>query len=160
MALTSSYSYYDNAGDELSVNEPHSGSFAAYVTAAEDGVYVKREDSVAVALNMLGYDRPKDERVSTGRLEVGDVGAFIADSQATRDNQVNLAAALLTAVDAYDQRAKRLATAEKRREAAAISLSKAVADINSLAITSTTFGNEEIGKLREALGRYDAELAN
>jgi hypothetical protein len=155
MALSKSYSYYDSE-DSLSIHESHNESFVAYIEPIDNGFYIKPEDSVPLALNVLGYDRPEDERVSTGRFEVGDAGAFIADSEAVRDRQVRTAAALLTAVDAYDKRAARLATAEKRREAAAISLSRAVATINA----KTIFGNEEIGKLREALGRYDAELAN
>jgi sulfur relay (sulfurtransferase) DsrF/TusC family protein len=89
-------------------------------------------------------------------VSVDDAVAFLADSQAARDLQVKNAAALLRAVDAYDKRQARLATAAERREAAAHRLSMAVNRVQS----SSAFGNDEIGKLREALGRYDADLAN
>lgn len=164
MALSKRHEYIDEVGDIISIESAVKDAAIAYVEVESEfstvGVSVTTRSSVPLALNILGYNRPGDEQVSTGRFEVGDAGAFIASSEAARDRQVRTAAALLTAVDAYDKRTARLATAEKRREAAAISLSKAVADVNSLAIASKTFGNAEIGKLREALGRYDAELAN
>jgi hypothetical protein len=164
VALTKSYKYIDNDGDEITVSE--APEWVANIVATleardvdeDEGatVYVTSRDSVPLALNMLGYDRPEDGPLMPASVSVDDAVAFLADSQAARDLQVKNAAALLMAVDAYDKRQARLATAAERREAAAHRLSMAVNRVQS----SSAFGNDEIGKLREALGRYDAELAN
>lgn len=161
MALTGYYKYADKDGDFVEVTPIPQLDEANGVAVIETGdsgtaTYVTTADSVPLALNVLGYDRPEDERVSTGVFEIGSCKAPVASSQLQRDEQVELAAALLTAVDAYDKRTIRLATAEKRREAAAHSLALKVNKIAS----KSTFGNGEIGELREALGHYDAALAN
>jgi hypothetical protein len=159
MALTKSYSYRDINYDELSISKSSSDEQSAFVHTDEDGVYLKREDSVPAALNILGHDRPVDDPIPADEFWVGDSNAGFARTKAIRDRQADLAAALLTAVDAYDQRVKRLATAEERRQKAAASLTASVARLK-IERGDATFGNAEIGKLREALGRYDAELAN
>lgn len=159
MAITKSYTYSDHSYDTIEVSNCI-GDANAYISPMDEGVYVTTKNSVPLALHMLGHDRPVDEPVSTGRFEVGTSVAFIPDSNFDRNELANEAAALLLAVDAYDQRQDRLATAEKRREAAATTLSKSVADIGAWVTTGGTFGNDQIGKLREAPGRYDAALAN
>lgn len=155
MALTKDHEYYDKDGDTIGVEVTSDTTHGVYL--ASGGAYVQPEHSVPLALNILGHDRPVDERVSTGRFEVGDAGAFIADSQVARDRQVDTAAALLTAADAYDKRVIRLATAEKRRQQALESLADSFARVNKPA---TEWTGDDVGKLREALGRYDAALAN
>jgi len=164
MTLTKTHTYADQDGDGILVL-PAFPSFpiALRVTDEDDGetaaAYVDSSFAAPLALNILGHDRPNDDPLAT-RFAVEAEVAHIASSQHDRDCQLYRAAALLMAVDGYDRRSKRLATAEQRRERAAVSLSNDVAKLNALAITSKTFGSDEIGKLREALGRYDAALAN
>jgi hypothetical protein len=165
MALTKDHKYIDSDCDTIEDQTPadeaveEDGALGLVYLPNTGGTYILPKFSVPLALNVLGHDRPVDERVSTGRFDLGGATAYIADNQAARDHQVNLAAALLTAVDAYDQRATRLATAEERRQKAAESLTASVVRIK-LERGDAAFGNAEIGKLREALGRYDAELDN
>lgn len=159
MAVTREYTYSDNDFDTIEVSQG-GGIGTAYISPMDEGFYVTPKNSVALALNMLGHDRPVDEPVSTGRFEVGTQSAFLANSAEERNKMLDAAAALLLAVDATDRRQERLATAEKRRESAAASLARDVASIGALVSTGGAFNNDQIGKLREALGRYDAALAN
>ena len=163
MALTNHHKYVDQDGDSIDVPRSYEGfpDVLLQLTSSDEcvGVYVTDGNAAPLALNILGHDRPDDDPLAV-KFIVEESTAHIAHSQTARDAQLNLAAALLMSVDGYDRRAVRLATAEERRERAAVSLSKDVAKLNALAITSKTFGNDEIGKLREALGRYDAALAN
>lgn len=168
MALTKDHKYYDSDNDLIEVQladddaVEERGALGLIYLDTTGGAYVEPEFAAPLALNILGHDRPADEPVSTGRFRVGEADVFIADNKIGRDHQVNTAAALLTAVDAYDQRARRLASAEQRRKSAAASLSSSVHSIIGLPATTPLkeFTGDDIGKLREALGRFDASLAN
>lgn len=165
MTLTKDHRYADHENDSIEVQTAddgaieEAGSLGLLYLGSSGGAYVEPKFAAPLALNILGHDRPDDDPLAA-KFSVEDSTAHIASSQFFRDEQLNLAAALLMAVDAYDRREKRRATAEERRERAAESLSRDVARLNAAAITSKTFGGDEIGKLREALGRFDAALAN
>jgi len=136
------------------------GNAVAYIEPIDNGVYIKEENSIPLALNVLGFDRPSFERVPEGSFVVGEMTAKLAASEVGRNQQVQLAVALLMAVDVYDRQAAWQIEAQKRRDSAAAILSKDVANLGAWVSTGGSFGNEQIGKLREALGRYDAALAN
>jgi len=156
MTLAKTYRYYDNGEDSLVIGEPHSDLFTAYVEPIEDGFYVKPEDSIPLALNVLGHDIHPDNPLAAS-VSVEDAVVQLAHTPMARDFQLSHAAALLKAVDAYDKRAVRLATAEIRRQRALEALADSFARVNKPA---TEWTGDDVGKLREALGRYDAALAN
>jgi len=164
MTLTKRHEYVDSDGERIGVDnaEGNPDDTIAWLDTdpegTSDGFYVDVRSSVPLALNILGHDRPDDDPLAT-RFAVESSVAHIASTQSARDIQLNLAAALLKAVDGYDRRAVRLATAAERRAAAAKSLGDTVAVLRRSAL-SNEFADTEIGKLREALGRYDAALAN
>lgn len=157
MTLTKEHEYKDTEGDHVKVHSALNAGDTAFVEAHADGVYVHSEFAAPLALNILGHDRPDDDPLAT-KFEVEGQGAFIASSPAVRNQQLNLAAAILMAVDGYDRRAVRLATAESRRNEAAKRLTDHVVALRRTG--AGDFTGDEIGKLREALGKYDAALAN
>jgi hypothetical protein len=160
MALTKSHTYTDQDGDTIEVPQSFPGFPDVLLRLADSedsiGVYVDPKDAAPLALNILGHDRPDYEPLAT-TFSVEEAVAHIAGSKSSRDAQLNLAAALLKAVDAYDRREKRRATDAERRERAARTLGRTVSDIRR---ASNELTGDDIGKLREALGRYDAALVN
>lgn len=160
MTLTKDYNFTDNDGDYLYVEEPDTdvADAAAFVRTSSIGFNVDPKLTAQVALLILGHDRPDDDPLAT-KFEVGVEAAYIASTQYDRDRQLNIAAAMLMAVDGYDRRAVRLATAEERRKAAAKSLTAVVLRLR-LDAGADSYTGDDIGKLREALGKYDAALAN
>jgi hypothetical protein len=161
MALTRDQTYYDKDNDSIEVQKPDEdaveehGALGLIYLSTNGGTYVMPEYAAPLALNVLGYDREDVEPLAIS-VSAEDAVVQIARTPMTRDFQLRHAAALLKAVDAYDTRAIKLARDEERRTQAADWLATSVRRI----ATQSTFGNAEIGKLREALGRYDAELAN
>jgi hypothetical protein len=157
MALTKEYVYIDRDGDVIRVggyDEEPAESPPTWIMA--NGAYVQPEFAPSLALNMLGYDVDEEDRHAAS-LSAEDATVHIAQTPHVRNFQLRYAAVLLKAVIAYDQRAERLATAEKRRERALEALANSFARVNK---PSTEWTGDDVGKLREALGRYDAELAN
>ena len=154
MGLTGNYKYTDNDGDWIEV-EGDVGR--PLVKTSDEGAYVGEAESLPLALNVLGYDLDEEDRLADN-VSVEDAVVIIAQTPMLRDFQLRHAAALLKAVIAFDKRAVRLAAAEKRREAAAQALTDAVIRLRNDG--PGAFTGDEIGKLREALGRYDASLAN
>lgn len=159
MALTKNHEYYDAEGDwikieELADLEADDANYGAYsfVHSAQGGAYVTAAAAPSLALNILGHDAPTDDRE----------GEWVPASALDRDAALDLAVTRLQAVIRFDLREKRLATAEQRRKSAAASLSSKLHSVVGLPITSPLkqLTGDDIGKLREALGRYDAELAN
>jgi hypothetical protein len=157
MALTKDHYHYDHANNYVTIEVSFGGEgTVAYVAPSDDGVYVTPKSSAPLALNMLGHDVEEEDRHAIS-VNVEDAVVQIAQTPLSRDFQLRHAAALLKAVIAFDNRAERLAAAEKRREQALESLANSFARVNKPA---TEWTGADVGKLREALGRYDAALAN
>lgn len=162
MTLTKKHTYADQDGDSITML-PAYPSFPIALRVAEEAdgdsaaAYVDSKFAAPLALNILGHDRPDDDPLAT-KFSVGQSTAWLAQAEGARNDQLDLAAALLMAVDGYDQRAVRLATAEERRNRAAQSLTDTVIKLRNDG--PGPFTGDEIGKLREALGRFDAALAN
>jgi hypothetical protein len=164
MTLTKNHKYIDQDGDVIEAQAPgdfepeQRGVTSLIYLEASCGTYVEATFAAPLALNILGHDRPNDDPLAT-EFDVADAVAHIAHSQSMRDSQLNMAAALLMAIDGYDRREVRLATAETRRNEAAKSLTAAVLRLR-LDAGADSYSGDDIGKLREALGRFDAALAN
>jgi hypothetical protein len=162
MKLTKDHKYTDGDGDTIRVEANGGGPEGTIYLAIDqvdgnEGAFITKADSVPLALNILGHDRPDDDPLATS-FDVNGRFAHLADSKSDRHAQLDVAAALLMAVDAYDRRAVRRASAEERRNAAAMRLTDKVGELHNAG--PGPFTGEEIGKLREALGNYDAALAN
>jgi hypothetical protein len=90
-------------------------------TTSTEGAYIRNADAIALALNVLGHDRPGTLHTSF-IAEVGGytAGRSIPGGKHSRDGLLADAIASLQAVDAYDQReAKRKAEEEAAAKRAA-----------------------------------------
>lgn len=122
MGLNKEHVYKDQDGDKVTA------SFAVpdYATATltvDDGdtacAYVSKADSVPLALNVLGYNRPQHSGVGSVRASVNGITTtgYLPASQTLRDQRFAEAIAGLLAVDVYDQReASRKADEERARK--------------------------------------------
>lgn len=120
MGLTKEYEYTDNDGDTLTIDENDCDDKAiAWVSdMSSSGFNVTAENSVPLALNVLGYDRPDLERGECATRVGGYFaqGAVIRD-QIERDELMATAASALKSIDFYDQgvAARRAEEAERQK---------------------------------------------
>jgi hypothetical protein len=108
VGLTKEHSYTDNDGDKLTVEEnPDDDLAIAWVShLSENGFNVTAENSVPLALNILGYDRPSSAPYVAGPTTYNGRTAnrSIPTSKSTRDAHVAEAIDLLIGADIFDQR--------------------------------------------------------
>lgn len=132
MGLTKNHEYTDNDGDSILVREAAwaEGNVVALLEATDSvsnesaSAYINAVDSIPLALNVLGYDRPSAEFAAAGATTYNGQSAnrTIPSSKQQRDRNVVEALDLLIGADIYDQR-----TAEREaRDEARTKLAEAV----------------------------------
>lgn len=167
LGLTRDYTYDDGDNAYISVH-PKEGDEPEDVVAlieAPDGVmpYVRAKDSVPIALNILGRDRPTpgaSVMVAVGRHAAGYTSDAISGSD-SRDRLLVAAIANLLAIDAYDQRcAESKAEAKRKADYEASKLeslnrSKAIFEQTLTAAALGGASAESAAKVQMALSAYD-----
>jgi len=128
MGLTKDHKYTDNDGDYIEVRKPHDWEDGGVVAVLEANdvdsdesatAYVNAVDSIPLALNVLGYDRPSAELNAAGPTAYNNHTAHtpIPLSKEWRDANVATAIDYLRGADIYDQRAAERKAAEVANEA-------------------------------------------
>lgn len=108
VGLTKRHEYIDSDGDKVTASYavPAGATACLQVEDCDTAcAYVSKTDSVALALNVLGYDRPGTAQ-SSFVAEVGNytAGQATPGGQHSRDALLAEAIAKLQAVDSFDQR--------------------------------------------------------
>lgn len=167
LGLTKEHTYTDNDGDTLTVEENHEDDVAiAWVSSVSPhGFNVTAENSVPLALNALGWDKPTlEEEFFSLPTKVGGhiANNEIPKSPEDRDKQLAEAVDRLRGIALYDQlegrKAERVAQREKHAQEAE---AKRKADYEaskkeSLERTKAAF---EQAAVEAALGGASAESA-
>lgn len=135
MGLTEEHRY-TNDGRKLTVERSIDDDRSVYINVGEGsygaGIWLDFADTVPLALNVLGYDRPElgDEAASWSGATF--CYSVVASSSDHRDELPAQAAANLKAVDLYDQSlAKKQADEEAAAKAAEALKAKAYAEIKA-----------------------------
>jgi hypothetical protein len=121
MGLSKEYAYTDNDGDTLTIDENGVDDEATgwISDMSEDGFNITAANSVPLALNMLGYDRPKAGaavHAKVGNSSYGYSADYLLGSS-SRESLVAQAIANLLAVDSYDQRQDERKARDEERKA-------------------------------------------
>jgi hypothetical protein len=121
VGLKEAHNYTDNDGDKLTIEEnPDDDLAIAWVSdLSEDGFNVTVENSIPLALNVLGYDRPDAGaavEAIVGRYGFGRNPNHISGKD-SRDELLAQSIANLLAIDAYDQRAAERKAEEEAKAA-------------------------------------------
>lgn len=125
VGLTREYRYTDNDGDFVEIDpanriaDPHDVVAVIETGSKGTAAYIKNADSVPLALNVLGHDRPELAR------DTARTATAVVRGDGHRDELLAQAAANLRAIDLYDQH-----VAKKRAdEEAAAEVAKAEAEV-------------------------------
>ena len=103
MGLTKKHEYTDGDGDAIRIQKWTAGGHVAHIEAAKYGSFVNAADSIPLALNVLGHDRPQLGEPAAVRSAGDAYYVVVIGSDAHRDELLARAAANLRAIDLYDQ---------------------------------------------------------
>ena len=126
VGLTKEHVYkVDADGRELSIEGSVRDPRSAYIsvlnrkTSRGAAIWLDHADTIPLAINVLGYDRPSAERNAAGPTTYNGhtAHATIPSSQERRDANVALAIDYLRGADIYDQRQAELEAEEKAKAA-------------------------------------------
>lgn len=168
LGITRDYVYDDEDGAYIATHPKEGGKPEDVVALIEvpDGVmpYVRASNSVPLALNILGYDRPSAELFAAGPTTYNGHTAnrVIPSSQGDRDAAVAEAIDLLIGADIFDQRQAGKAATEAKRKAeyeasklASLNRTKAIFEQTLAAAALDGASAESAAEVQAALSAYE-----